>query len=78
MNTLAQVNKEFEYHEEIELLFVILDVWTPEDGMLTHTIAMKIKRNQVEKHYSELCTEYRSSKKSFSWAAPQLYPLSVS
>jgi long-chain acyl-CoA synthetase len=70
MKTLADVNEQLEHHEVVERLFIIADAWTPENGMLTPT--MKIKRNQVEKHYSELCAEYRTSKKAFVWANPQL------
>jgi long-chain acyl-CoA synthetase len=70
MKTLADVNEQLEHHEVVERLFIIADAWTPENGMLTPT--MKIKRNQVEKHYSELCAEYRISKKSCVWADPQL------
>ena len=65
MNTLAEVNKELEHHEVVERIFVIEDVWTPENGMLTPT--MKIKRSEVEKRYTELSEKYRDTKTRFVW-----------
>ncbi|WP_250657230.1 AMP-binding protein [Alkalimarinus coralli] len=70
MSTLADVNKELEHHEIVERIFVIDDVWTPENGMLTPT--MKIKRNEVEKRYSALNEKYRDTKTRFVWEAEAL------
>ncbi len=69
MATVADVNKELEHHEVIERVFVVDDVWTPENGMLTPT--MKIKRNEVEKRYSDLSEKYRDSKTRFVWEAAE-------
>ncbi|PIE43582.1 MAG: AMP-dependent synthetase [Gammaproteobacteria bacterium] len=63
--TVEEVNKELEHHEVIARVFVVSDVWTPENGMLTPT--MKIKRNEVERKYSPLYEKYRESKVRFVW-----------
>ncbi|WP_250657845.1 AMP-binding protein [Alkalimarinus coralli] len=69
MSTVVEVNKELEHHEVIDRIFVVDDVWTPENGMLTPT--MKIKRNEVEKKYSPLCDKYRESKTRFVWESEE-------
>ena len=69
MKTAMSVNKELEHHEIIDRIFVVDDVWTPENGMLTPT--MKIKRNEVEKKYGPLCDKYRESKTRFVWESQE-------
>ncbi len=69
MKTAMSVNKELEHHEIIDRIFVVDDVWTPENGMLTPT--MKIKRNEVEKKYGPLCDKFRESKVRFVWESQQ-------
>ncbi|PID43278.1 MAG: AMP-dependent synthetase [Gammaproteobacteria bacterium] len=67
MATVQEVNKELDHHEIIDRIFVVEDVWTPENGLLTPT--MKIKRNEVERKYSPLYDKYRESKVRFVWEA---------
>ncbi len=69
MSTVVQVNKELERHEVIDRIFVVDEVWTPENGMLTPT--MKIKRNEVEKKYAPLADKYRESKARFVWESQE-------
>ncbi len=69
MSTVVEVNKELEHHEIIDRIFVVDDVWTPENGMLTPT--MKIKRSEVEKKYNPLCDKYRESKVRFVWESQE-------
>ncbi|UZE94790.1 AMP-binding protein [Alkalimarinus alittae] len=69
MSTVVQVNKELEHHEIIDRIFIVDDVWTPENGMLTPT--MKIKRSEVERRYAPLCDKYRESKTRFVWEAQE-------
>jgi len=69
MKTAMSINKELEHHEVIDRIFVVDDVWTPENGMLTPT--MKIKRNEVEKKYGPLCDKYRESKTRFVWESQE-------
>jgi long-chain acyl-CoA synthetase len=67
---LKKINQQVEHHERLDRLFIIADIWTTENGLLTPT--MKIKRNIVEKHYTALCNEYSSDKTRIIWAKPQL------
>lgn len=69
MATAKAVNKELEHHEVIDRIFIVDDVWTPENGMLTPT--MKIKRNEVEKKYGPLCDKFRESKVRFVWESQE-------
>lgn len=68
--TLKHVNQEVEHHEILDRAFIISDVWTPENGLLTPT--MKIKRNIVEKLYTQLCDQHSRDKKEVIWASAQL------
>lgn len=68
--TIQSVNQQIEHHEMIERCFIIADIWTPDNGMLTPT--MKIKRNMVEKHYQKLCDQYGNDKTDIIWAGKQL------
>ncbi|OUS41017.1 AMP-dependent synthetase [Oleispira antarctica] len=68
--TIKQVNQQLEHHEVIERCFIIADIWTTENGLLTPT--MKIKRNIVEKHYTALCDQHSTDKNDIIWAAAQL------
>lgn len=65
LNTITEVNKELDHHELISRVFVIKDIWSPENGMLTPTL--KIKRNLVEDRYAELSEKYRDSKDKVVW-----------
>jgi len=67
LNTITEVNKELDHHELISRVFVIKDIWSPENGMLTPTL--KIKRNLVEDRYAELSEKYRDSKDKVVWEA---------
>lgn len=69
-NKLKQVNQAIEHHEVLDRAFIIADVWTPENGLLTPT--MKIKRNEVEKNYTALCDQHSKDKAEIIWAAAQL------
>jgi long-chain acyl-CoA synthetase len=69
LNTTTDVNKELEHHEIVERIFIVKDVWTAENGMLTPT--MKIKRNEVEKKYNTLCEKYRDTRTRFVWEADE-------
>jgi len=68
--TIKQVNQQLEHHEVIERCFIIADIWTTENGLLTPT--MKIKRNIVEKHYTALCDQHSNNKTDIIWATAQL------
>lgn len=50
--TLEEINKELEAHERLSQLFVVSDVWMPDNGMVTPTL--KVRRDRVEKRYLEL------------------------
>ena len=52
--TLLVVNKDLESHEKIAHIIICKEVWSIENELLTPT--MKIKRNIIEKKYSELVT----------------------
>jgi long-chain acyl-CoA synthetase len=68
--TIKKVNQQLEHHEIIERCFIIADIWTTENGLLTPT--MKIKRNIVEKHYTALCDQHSTNKTDIIWASAQL------
>ena len=68
--TIKKVNQQLEHHEIIERCFIIADIWTTENGLLTPT--MKIKRNIVEKHYTALCDQHSTNKTDIIWALAQL------
>jgi len=64
-NTITEVNKELDHHELINRAFIIKDIWSPENGMLTPTL--KIKRNIVEDKYAALAETYRDTKDRVVW-----------
>jgi long-chain acyl-CoA synthetase len=52
---IRQVNEDLESHARIACAIVSKDVWTSENGLVTHT--MKIKRSAIEKRYHQLAEE---------------------
>lgn len=56
--TLQKVNQRLEAHQKLSHLIISKEAWSIDNGLLTPT--MKIKRNVIEKKYSDLIA--RSSK----------------
>ena len=48
---LAQVNEQLDPHERMSTLVVCKEAWTVENNMITPTL--KLKRNEIEKHYAD-------------------------
>ena len=56
-DTLAHVNSQLESHQRLDFIMVCSNGWTVENDLLTATT--KVKRSDVERHYSWLFDETR-------------------
>lgn len=56
----TQVNEELDPHEQLAALIVVKEAWTVENGIITPTL--KIKRNELEKHYAAPMAVWQDSK----------------
>jgi len=57
---LSQVNVNLEKHERINLVLMVNEDWTTDNGMMTPTL--KIRRQAIDKHYADIVENYPSSK----------------
>mmetsp|Transcript_5372 Transcript_5372/g.4463 ORF Transcript_5372/g.4463 Transcript_5372/m.4463 type:complete len:95 (-) Transcript_5372:47-331(-) len=62
---LRKVNDDVEEYERAAFIVVAKDTWTIEQEFLTPT--MKIKRENIENHYSDKVEGWYSSKKKVIW-----------
>lgn len=63
---LDEVNATLDQHEQLDLLAVVTDEWTIENGLLTPT--MKLKRSAIEKKYGGHAEGWYEQKKPVVWA----------
>ncbi|MBK7581485.1 MAG: AMP-binding protein [Myxococcales bacterium] len=63
---LAEVNATLDQHEQLDVLVVVSDDWTIENGLLTPT--MKLKRAAIEDKYGVRADEWYGKKKPVVWA----------
>lgn len=63
---LAEVNATLDQHEQLDVLVVVSDDWTIENGLLTPT--MKLKRAAIEDKYGARADEWYGKKKPVVWA----------
>ncbi|GGB15088.1 AMP-binding protein [Agarivorans gilvus] len=66
--TLDKVNQHLESHAKLSHILVVKQDWNVDNALLTPTL--KIRRNQIEQHYSELIHQQFTSKVAFeagSW-----------
>lgn len=66
---LTNTNRQLEAHERINLILVVNEDWTTDNGMMTPTL--KIRRQQIDKRYAKVIEQNPSSKKiSVVWCDP--------
>jgi len=63
---IEQVNAELDQHEQLEMIVVIGDEWTIENGLLTPT--MKLKRSAIEGKYGPQAEGWYAKKQRVVWA----------
>ncbi|MBI3204085.1 MAG: AMP-binding protein [Myxococcales bacterium] len=63
---LSEVNATLDQHEQLDLLVVVGDDWTIENGLLTPT--MKLKRSAIETKYGASAESWYQKKQPVVWA----------
>ncbi|MCC6901314.1 MAG: AMP-binding protein [Polyangiaceae bacterium] len=63
---LSEVNATLDQHEQLDLLVVVGDDWTIENGLLTPT--MKLKRSAIETKYGASAEGWYQKKQPVVWA----------
>ncbi len=63
--TLNNINATLDGHEKIDKVVVLQDEWTIENNLLTPSF--KIKRNEIEKKYTEFYASWLNSKGDVTW-----------
>ena len=59
-DSVKDISDELDHHEQIEKVVILKNDWTIENGLLTPTL--KIKRNEVEKKFSQFYQEWYERK----------------
>ncbi len=59
---MQAVNATLEAHEQIAKIIVAKEIWSIDNGIMTPT--MKVKRNEVEKHYAPLLEKHADDYKT--------------
>ena len=62
---LEKVNAMLDPHEQLEFLAVVKDAWTVEAGFITPSL--KVKRNVIEKTYSEMLDGWYAKRQPVVW-----------
>ena len=57
---LTRVNNQLDPHERLASLVVCKEPWGVENGLVTPTL--KLKRNEIEKHYEADLPEWAASR----------------
>jgi long-chain acyl-CoA synthetase len=65
---LQTVNVQLDAHERLDMLVVVAETWTAENGMVTPTL--KVKRPRMEEVYSVRYTRWLEHKRPVVWAHP--------
>ena len=66
-NHLMSVNHVLDPHEQLEVLILMTEPWTVENGLITPTF--KVKRNVLETRYAAQFDGWTSGGKRIAWAA---------
>lgn len=62
---LQKLNNRLESHEKLDKLVLVDEEWNTENGLITPTL--KIRRQQIEKHYKHKLDVYMSAKELVLW-----------
>ena len=65
-NHLLTVNHDLDPHEQLEVLILMTEPWTVENGLITPTF--KIKRNVLETRYAPQFDAWTSGRRKIVWA----------
>ncbi|MGH8493327.1 MAG: AMP-binding protein [Moraxellaceae bacterium] len=57
---VARLNEQLDPHEHLAAAILVQENWTVENGIITPTL--KIKRNELEKHYGERLSKWQEAK----------------
>jgi long-chain acyl-CoA synthetase len=66
-NHLMTVNHGLDPHEQLEMLILMTEPWTVENGLITPTF--KVKRNVLEARYVAHFDKWTSSERKVVWAS---------
>ncbi len=62
---MDQINATLDPHEQLDLLVVVSEPWTVDNGMITPTF--KVKRNRIEEVYGAKFDQWVGSRKKVLW-----------
>ncbi len=62
---LTVVNEQLDPHERLDFIAIVSDQWTVDRGFVTPTL--KLKRNVLEKHYSDHFERWAKARKAVVW-----------
>jgi long-chain acyl-CoA synthetase len=67
-NHLMSVNSVLDPHEQLEVLVVMTEPWTVDNGLITPTF--KVKRNEIEARFGRYFDSWTSRGRSIVWNTP--------
>lgn len=63
--TLQKLNNQLEKHERLSKLIFVDEAWTTDNGLITPTL--KVRRQQVEKHYQSIVEKHYKKQEVIIW-----------